>query len=42
MHQQKLRVTYLPAEGQTLEEEDESAPQNMASIISLNDSVSVP
>ena len=25
VHQQKLRVTYLPAEGQTVEEEDENS-----------------
>ncbi|KAF5311610.1 hypothetical protein D9611_009401 [Ephemerocybe angulata] len=38
VHQQKLRVTYLPAEGQTLEEEDETAHANMTSIISQSDS----
>ncbi|KAJ2919204.1 hypothetical protein MD484_g1217, partial [Candolleomyces efflorescens] len=33
VHQQKLRVTYLPAEGQTLEEEDEAAPPNVPSLL---------
>ncbi|TFK40834.1 PapD-like protein [Crucibulum laeve] len=33
VHQQKLRVAYLPAEGQTLEEEDESVPQVNASVL---------
>ena len=37
VHQQKLRVTYLPAEGQTLEEEDENVGQT--SILSQSDSV---
>ncbi|KIM43402.1 hypothetical protein M413DRAFT_444230 [Hebeloma cylindrosporum] len=36
--QQKLRVTYLPAEGQTLEEEDENIPVGMTSMMSANDS----
>ncbi|PPQ91678.1 hypothetical protein CVT25_012891 [Psilocybe cyanescens] len=36
--QQKLRVTYLPAEGQTLEEEDESAAVGMTSHITANES----
>jgi hypothetical protein len=38
--QQKLRVTYLPAEGQTLEEEDENVPVGMTSVMTANDSVS--
>ncbi|KAF9468507.1 PapD-like protein [Collybia nuda] len=41
VHQQKLRVTYLPAEGQTLEEEDESTipqPPNISSFINAGDS----
>ncbi|KAH6912907.1 PapD-like protein [Coprinopsis sp. MPI-PUGE-AT-0042] len=36
VHQQKLRVTYLPAEGQTLEEEDETAA-NQSSFINPSD-----
>ncbi|KJA18016.1 hypothetical protein HYPSUDRAFT_70279 [Hypholoma sublateritium FD-334 SS-4] len=35
--QQKLRVTYLPAEGQTLEEEDEPAPVPAQSVLSNTD-----
>jgi len=38
--QQKLRVTYLPAEGQPLEEEDENIPVGVTSMMSANDSVS--
>jgi len=38
--QQKLRVTYLPAEGPALEEEDENVPVGMMSVMSANDSVS--
>lgn len=30
MHQQKLKVNYLPQEGQTVEEEDENLPANSA------------
>ncbi|RXW24414.1 hypothetical protein EST38_g1406 [Candolleomyces aberdarensis] len=42
VHQQKLRVTYLPAEGQTLEEEDEAAhPNPNFSTLGPNDPVSV-
>ncbi|KAJ7147030.1 PapD-like protein [Mycena crocata] len=33
VHQQKLRVVYLPAEGQTLVEEDEEAQTNMSSMM---------
>jgi vesicle-associated membrane protein-associated protein A len=33
VHQQKLRVVYLPAEGQTLVEEDEEAQINMSSMM---------
>jgi len=33
VHQQKLRVMYLPAEGQTLVEEDEEAQTNMSSMM---------
>ncbi|KAJ7612419.1 PapD-like protein [Mycena rosella] len=33
VHQQKLRVVYLPAEGQTLVEEDEEGQTNMSSMI---------
>ncbi|KAJ7784492.1 PapD-like protein [Mycena metata] len=33
VHQQKLRVVYLPAEGQTLVEEDEEAHTNLSSMI---------
>ncbi|KAF9533171.1 PapD-like protein [Crepidotus variabilis] len=36
--QQKLRVTYLPAEGQVLEEEDENPQVGMTSVMSVNDS----
>ncbi|ESK90454.1 protein binding protein [Moniliophthora roreri MCA 2997] len=44
VHQQKLKVTYLPPEGQTLVEEDESAPHqreddnaaNQSSIMAFN------
>ncbi|KAF8957253.1 PapD-like protein [Flammula alnicola] len=36
--QQKLRVTYLPAEGETLEEVDETAAAGMTSVITANDS----
>ncbi|KDR82894.1 hypothetical protein GALMADRAFT_238530 [Galerina marginata CBS 339.88] len=36
--QQKLRVTYLPAEGQTLEEEDEPPAVGMAPVMIANDS----
>ncbi|KAF8073760.1 PapD-like protein [Lyophyllum atratum] len=39
VHQQKLKVTYLPAEGQTLEEEEEPQQQpNPSSFIHPNDS----
>jgi hypothetical protein len=38
--QQKLRVTYLPAEGPPLEEEDENVQAGMMSVITANDSVS--
>lgn len=41
MYQQKLRVAYLPAEGQTLEEEDETAHANQSSILNPSDVVSV-
>lgn len=42
MHQQKLRVTYLPQEGQVLEEEDENVgPPNIASVIGGHESVSL-
>jgi len=37
VHQQKLRVVYLPAEGQTLVEEDEEAPMNMSSMMGTGD-----
>ncbi|KAJ7259508.1 PapD-like protein [Mycena haematopus] len=37
VHQQKLRVVYLPAEGQTLMEEDEEAPANMSSMTMSGD-----
>jgi hypothetical protein len=39
VHQQKLKVAYLPAEGDTLVEEEEGNPPNPSSII--GDSVSV-
>ncbi|KAF7314411.1 MSP domain-containing protein [Mycena kentingensis (nom. inval.)] len=38
VHQQKLRVTYLPAEGQTLVEEDEEGHANMSSSMVAADS----
>lgn len=38
VHQQKLRVVYLPPEGQTLEEEDETQV-NMSSMLSTGESV---
>jgi len=38
IHQQKLRVVYLPAEGQTLVEEDEEAHANMSSMMAAGDS----
>ncbi|KAF7346405.1 MSP domain-containing protein [Mycena sanguinolenta] len=37
VHQQKLRVVYLPAEGQTLVEEDEEALANMSSMMTSGD-----
>ncbi|KAF8139544.1 PapD-like protein [Mycena galopus ATCC 62051] len=37
VHQQKLRVVYLPAEGQTLVEEDEEAPMNMSPMMGTGD-----
>ena len=39
--QQKLRVTYLPAEGQVLEEEEENPQVGMTSVMTANDSVSL-
>ncbi|CAA7271333.1 unnamed protein product [Cyclocybe aegerita] len=39
--QQKLRVTYLPAEGQVLEEEEENQV-GMTSTLTANDSISAP
>ena len=38
VHQQKLKVLYLPAEGQTLVEEDENTA-NQSSILAGGDSV---
>ncbi|EDR13679.1 uncharacterized protein LACBIDRAFT_292494 [Laccaria bicolor S238N-H82] len=39
VHQQKLRVTYLPPEGQVLEEEDENVgPPNIVSVIGGHES----
>jgi hypothetical protein len=40
VHQQKLRVVYLPAEGQTLEEEDEGQA-NMSSMLNTSEPVSM-
>lgn len=37
VHQQKLRVVYLPAEGQTVEEEDEGHPQDGPSAMAQPD-----
>lgn len=37
VHQQKLRVVYLPAEGQTVEEEDEGHPQDGPSAMTQPD-----
>ncbi|KAG2010190.1 hypothetical protein CC2G_013032 [Coprinopsis cinerea AmutBmut pab1-1] len=37
VYQQKLRVAYLPPEGQTLEEEDETAHANQSSFINPSD-----
>ena len=39
VHQQKLKVVYLPAEGQTLEEEDETYA-NLPNVLGAGDAVS--
>lgn len=41
IHQQKLRVTYLAPEGETLEEEDESQIANASAITIADNSVSL-
>ena len=41
VHQQKLRVTYLPPDGQTLEEEDETTVHAQPSHMSTGDMVSL-
>jgi len=40
VHQQKLRVVYMPAEGEVLEEEDEPPTVNQTSFLSSGDPVS--